>query len=147
MDISASLTYSITKTGNLLRQVSAKRIKQAGIELTPEESVLMNQLWDRDNQQIAELKQWSIKEASTLTRQIDQLVRKGLVTRAHGEDDRRAVFISLTAEGKTLREGFATTGIDQLDSDMVNASEEQADELLRLLIAIQKKAQAELQSR
>lgn len=147
MDISGSLTYSITKTGNLLRQVSAMRIKQAGIDLTPEESVLMNQLWDKDNQQIAELRQWSIKEASTLTRQIDQLVRKGLVTRAHGEEDRRAVFISLTTKGKALREDFATTAIDQLDTDLVTASAEQADKLLKLLAAIQEKAQAELRAR
>ena len=67
MDIADSLTYHITKTGNILRQVTAKRIKSAGINLTPEESVLMNQLWDRDNQTLGELGQWSVKDSSTLT--------------------------------------------------------------------------------
>ena len=73
MDPSKSITYNITRTGNLLRQVTARRIKEAGIDITPEESVLMNQLWERDNQSITELGAWSVKEASTLTRQIDAL--------------------------------------------------------------------------
>lgn len=145
MDISGSLTYSITKTGIVLRQVTARRIKEAGIDLTPEESVLMNQLWDRDNQTLSELNQASLKEASTLTRQIDQLVKKGLVRRTHGTQDRRTVYVALSREGKRLKKKFASTRIDHLDRDLVNLSEKEAKKFILLLEAMREKAHSELQ--
>lgn len=42
--------------------------------------------------------------SSTMTRMVDHLVRKGLVGRQHDEDDRRVVRVSLTSEGKRLRQ-------------------------------------------
>lgn len=145
MELSESITYHITKTGNVLRQLTAKRIKDAGISLSPEESVLMNQLWDKDNQTVSELNLWSIKDASTLTRQIDRLVKKELVSRSHGADDRRSVYISLTAEGKKLKKLFLKTRVSELDGDLANMSEQDAQKLLQLLISIRENAQAEIQ--
>lgn len=145
MDISNSLTYHITKTGNVLRQLSAKRIKDAGINLTPEESVLMNQLWDKDNQTITELNLWSVKEASTLSRQIDSLVKKNYVERHHGTVDRRTVFVRLTREGKKLQNEFRKTGIPNLDQDVAGIPQKDAEKLLQLLIGIRDNALAQLQ--
>ena len=145
MDISNSLTYHITKTGNVLRQLSAKRIKDAGLNLTPEESVLMNQLWDRDNQTITELNLWSVKEASTLTRQIDSLVKKAYVERHHGTADRRTVFVRLTSEGKKLQSKFNKTMIPNLDRDVADIPQKDADKLLKLLIKVRDSALVELQ--
>ncbi len=145
MDISSSLTYSITKTGIVLRQLTARRIKEAGIDLTPEESVLMNQLWDRDNQTLSELNQASLKEASTLTRQIDQLVKKGLVQRTHGTEDRRTVYVALSGSGKRLKKKFSAMRIDYLDRDLVNLSEREANKFIQLLEVMREKAHSELQ--
>ena len=145
MDISNSLTYHITKTGNVLRQLSAKRIKDAGLNLTPEESVLMNQLWDRDNQTITELNLWSVKEASTLTRQIVSLVKKAYVERHHGTADRRTVFVRLTSEGKKLQSKFNKTMIPNLDRDVADIPQKDADKLLKLLIKVRDSALVELQ--
>jgi DNA-binding MarR family transcriptional regulator len=44
---------------------------------------------------------------STMTRMIDQLVEKGLVTRRTGEKDRRQVQIGLTPEGRKLHQELA----------------------------------------
>ena len=145
MDISTSLTYHITKTGNVLRQLSAKRIKAAGIDLTPEESVLMNQLWDRDNQTMTELNLWSVKEASTLSRQIDSLVKKHYVERHHGTVDRRTVFVRLTPVGKKLQSQFKKTMIPNLDRDVANIPQKDAEKLLKILIDVRENALAELQ--
>lgn len=145
MDISTSLTYHITKTGNVLRQLSAKRIKAAGIDLTPEESVLMNQLWDRDNQTMTELNLWSVKEASTLSRQIDSLVKKNYVERHHGTIDRRTVFVRLTKAGKHLQSEFKKTQVPNLDQDVAAIAQKDAEKLLKILIGIRENALAELQ--
>lgn len=144
MDITDSLTYHITKTGNILRQVTAKRIKNAGIDLTPEESVLMNQLWDRDNQTLGELGQWSVKDSSTLTRQVDGLVKKGYVERVHGTEDRRNVFVRLSRKGKQLKTAFKKTGVSNLDRDMITHSSDDVRKALALLIEVREQALKEL---
>ena len=144
MDISDSLTYHITKTGNILRQVSANRIKSAGVNLTPEESTLMNQLWDKSPQTVSELGSWSVKDASTVTRQIDGLVKKGYVTRIHGTEDRRQVFIELSEEGKKLRKAFLKTGVPNLDKDIAQCSEKDLKRVLDVLLDIREKALEEL---
>ncbi len=144
MDIADSLTYHITKTGNILRQVTAKRIKSAGINLTPEESVLMNQLWDRDNQTLGELGQWSVKDSSTLTRQVDGLVKKGYVERVHGTEDRRNVFVRLSGAGKKLQAAFRKTGVANLDRDMIPHSAADVDKALKLIMEVREQALKEL---
>lgn len=144
MDLSESITYHITKTGNVLRQLTARRIRDAGIDLTPEESVLMNQLWESDNRNISELNLWSVKEPSTMTRQIDHLVSKGYVTRSHGVEDRRTVYVKLTAQGRKLKKTFEKTRVSCLDSDLIDISPRDAEKLLALLIATRVKAQEEL---
>lgn len=144
MDISSSLTYHITKTGNVLRQLAAKRLKDAGLNITPEESVLMNQLWDKDNQSVSELGKWTVKGPSTLTRQLDGLVKKGYVERRQSLEDRRMVFVKLSEEGKGLRKAFDAAGIRELDADVVPVEGREAEKLLALLLKIRTKALQEM---
>lgn len=144
MDISRSITYHVTRTGIILRRLTAKKLRGAGLDITPEESVLLNQLWDRDQQGLSELAQWSVKEPSTLTRQIDGLVQKGYVTREHLSTDRRSIEVSLTSKGKTLEAKFEATGIRQLDENFVGGLGGNPDKLLEILMSIRKAALQEL---
>ena len=145
MDISGSITYHITKTGNILRRLAAKKIRDAGLDITPEESVLLNQLWDRGDMSVAELARWSVKEPSTLSRQIDALVNKGYVSRHQNQSDRRSIFISLTPAGNTLKQRFEKTGIRQLDRDFANSLGGDPGQLLQQLLDITRTALRELQ--
>ncbi len=145
MDANKSVTYHITKTGNILRQLVTKRLKEGEVNLTPEEATLMNQLWDDDEQTVSELGQWSIKDPSTLTRQIDGLVKKGYVERFHGVKDRRNVFVKLTAEGKKLKKQFHKTAIQHLDEHLAHLSAQELETTIQLLLDIQNRALAELQ--
>lgn len=144
MDITHSVTYHITKCGNILRQLSAKKIKAQGLNVTPEESVLLNQLWDQDGQSLTELSNWSIKEPSTLTRQIDRLAEKGYVIREHHEQDRRKVLVKLSPKGQQLKQVFDQTGIPSLDENLVDISQADIETTLRVLNTIQNKALQQL---
>lgn len=144
MDISHSITYHITKCGNILPQLSARKIKAQGIDMTPEESVLLNQLWDKDGQSLSELGYWSIKEPSTLTRQIDHLVDKGYVRREHDEQDRRKILVKLSPKGEKLKQVFEQTGIPSLDENLATISQADIDTTLRVLATIRDKALQQL---
>lgn len=144
MDLNDSITYQITKCGNILRQLTAKRIKAVDINVTPEESVLLNQLWDKDTQTQSELGEWAVKGPSTVTRQIDSLVKKGYVQRVHSSEDRRKIYAKLTAKGKKLRQLFEATGISQLDSSLQGISTEDLETTFRVLLRIKAQALDEL---
>lgn len=144
MDVSKSITYHVTKTGNTLRRLTAKKIRSAGLDITPEESVILNQLWDRGRQSLAELAQWTVKEPSALTRQVDSLVQKGYLKRQQSASDRRGVEVSLTSKGSALEAQFERTGIRQLDKHLVGSLGESPEKLLEILSRIHLAALDEL---
>ena len=98
--------------------------------------MLLNQLWDSDNQTVSQLGQWSVKEPSTLTRQIDALVKKGYVERLNGTEDRRKVYVKLSRKGKALKKEFAAAGVRELDTDLVQIPDAQMQQFLKVLLQI-----------
>ena len=146
MDLHPSITYHITKCGNILRQLSAKKIKAAGIDVTPEESVFLNQLWDKDKQTLTELGEWSVEEASTVTRQIDALVHKGYVERINDTEDRRRIYAQLTEKGRQLQSTWEKTGISRLDRSLQGISAEELAITLKVIRQIRQQALNDSQS-
>lgn len=144
MDVSESITYEITRTGNILRKLVAKRLREAGVDLSPEESVLMNELWDRGELTLSELAQCSIKDPSTLSRQVDGLVRKGYVDRRESSVDRRNQIVSVSEKGRALQRSCIKAGLHLLDSTLIELSDRDRKTVLRTLNAIRSNALEEL---
>jgi DNA-binding MarR family transcriptional regulator len=63
---------------------------------------LLEVLADRDSARVQELAAHAGITASTATRILDALERRGVVRRARDDGDRRAVAVSLTDQGQTL---------------------------------------------
>lgn len=61
-------------------------------------------LHDSDGQMVTQLAALALMEQSRLTKIIDQMAEKGLVTRRDDSRDRRRVRVLLTAEGRRLAE-------------------------------------------
>lgn len=136
MDLTQSITFQMTRCGMLLRQMTAKRMKKTATGLTPEEATLLNQLWDKDQQTLSELGQWALKGASTVTRQVDSLERKGFIQRKHSQQDRRNVYVMLTEKGKAIEQEFRQgIGLNSLDTSIPGITQE---ELATTLLVIQK---------
>ena len=133
MNLNHSITYQITKCAALLRQMSTRRIRSKGINITPEEATLLNQLWDNDGQSLSELGNWSIKEASTVTRQIDSLQKKGYIVRVQDEQDGRKILAKLTRKGKQLQAQFLLTNIHAMDYTLTEISPEELEITLDVL--------------
>jgi len=75
---------------------------------------------------------------SSCNRIVGRLVEAGLVSRAHGESDRREVIVDLTAEGRRLRRRMAavhTRDIEQLvGSPLSTSRHKRLDDTLRALL-------------
>lgn len=76
--------------------------KEAGVDLTPEQWVIIDDLHQRNGISQTELANGSFKNAPTVSRIIDLLEKKELVERQRFENDRRRYKIFLTAKGNAI---------------------------------------------
>jgi len=72
-------------------------------------------------------------DAGSMTRLIDQMVERGLVTRARDEADRRVVRLGLTARGRKLVEAQAPKVMDFWNGLLTGFSHAEVDTLISLL--------------
>ena len=80
--------------------------------------------------------------ASTATRQIDTLVKQGLIRREIAETDRRKVSLSLTEEGKEVYIRFKKHLLGVMSSSLKTYSEQQinhAIDIFRTIVEISEK--------
>ena len=72
-------------------------------------------------------------DAGSLTRLIDQMVKRGLVTRGRSETDRRVVTLALTPPGRKLVEALAPKVMNFWNGLLAGFSHEEIDTLITLL--------------
>jgi len=97
------LQYWINRLGFVLRRDLQDRFRQSGIKMGAEEWAVLLLLWQEDGQTPGTLAVRTVKDQTTLTRLLDGMVRKGLVTRTPDEDDRRRVRVNLTLIGQDMQ--------------------------------------------
>ena len=77
-----------------------------------------------------------ITRAPNITRLIDKLVQKKLVSRCDHDRDRRVVVVKLTPKGLDLVNGITTT-VNDLDArGLANLSKTQVETLIEILDAV-----------
>lgn len=89
----------IDRTYKVVRQDLINRFKTEGINITPEQWVLLLKLEEGKVNQ-TDLANGSFKDKHTVSRILDLLVKKGFVIREPDPEDGRKYLISLTVEGK-----------------------------------------------
>lgn len=95
-------------------------------------------LWEKDNQTVSELGEQLFLESNTLTPMLKKLEALGYVRRKRDSKDERQVIISLTAEGRRLREksqglslGGSTGLSDQEFTDLQKTVKRLRDNLVK----------------
>lgn len=97
------LQHWLNRLGFVLRRDLQIRFRQHGIRLGAEEWAVLLLLWQKDNRTTGELADLTVKDQTTMTRLLDGLVRKDLLTRVPDPDDRRRVRIALSPQGADMQ--------------------------------------------
>jgi DNA-binding MarR family transcriptional regulator len=84
--------------GKLYRQLLAR------LDLTYPQYMVMLVLWERDGVTVSGLGERLFLDSATLTPLLKRLQAAGLVERTRGMQDERQVIVTLTAQGRALRE-------------------------------------------
>ena len=107
-----------------LKKHLAEVFKKNGVNLTAEQYLVMDTLWNEGTltqQEIAFIIQ---KDKNSVTQFIDNLEKKGLVTRSVSRDDRRVNNIIVTKEGMALKDSTKQLAIDTMNKALEGIPEE-----------------------
>jgi len=95
---------SMTEMRNSLRQHVQVKIKEYNINITFEMLEVMSCLWKKDGVNQQEIADLTLRDKSSMTYLIDNLVKRGMVKRVEDGIDRRNKLIYLTDEGNKLKD-------------------------------------------
>jgi MarR family transcriptional regulator, organic hydroperoxide resistance regulator len=99
-----ALPFVIHACYQQLRSLTYKEFLQHGLELTPEQWVVLVELWEKDGQSQSALGERTLRDKPTMSRILDTMEKGGLVARHVDEADARTRLVKLTRAGKALRE-------------------------------------------
>ena len=107
-----------------LKKYLAEVFKKNNVNLTAEQYLVMDTLWNEGTltqQEIAFIIQ---KDKNSVTQFIDNLEKKGLVTRSVSKEDRRVNNIVVTKEGMGLKDSTKQLAIETMNKALEGISEE-----------------------
>ena len=116
-----------------LKKHLAEVFKKNGVNLTAEQYLVMDTLWNEGT-----LTQQAIafiihKDKNSVTQFIDNLEKKGLVTRSVAKEDRRVNNIVVTPEGMALKDSTKQLAIDTMNQALDGILEEDVETFVKVL--------------
>ncbi|MCD6116133.1 MarR family transcriptional regulator [bacterium] len=77
---------------------------QAGLNINVQQFVVLVILWNKDRLPQQDIASLTGKDKTSVTRLLNNMEKKGLILRQHGNTDKRQKLICLTEKGKSLKE-------------------------------------------
>ena len=111
---------------NLMRKIKS-------FDLTTEQWMIMNRLFEEGGISQKELSERTLKDQGALTRTLDRMEKKGLVKRQLNPYDRRSFLIYLTEEGQEIWEQIVPVAEECIEDAVQGFTEEEVDSLTTLL--------------
>lgn len=94
--------YILESTAKKIKLTLQRKFNELNIDITVDQWVVLLELHNHGTQTQVELCEHCSKDAPTITRIIELLIKKELITRESCTDDRRRFNISLSKKGKQL---------------------------------------------
>ena len=111
----------------------AAMLKANNIDLTPEQFLLVDMLWNHGDLKQQQLADGMQKDKNSITKLTDALEQKGLVVRQQNPADRRSNTIVLTQKGHDLKDAGKAVGVAMLDKMLEGLTEEEIQSFLGLM--------------
>lgn len=93
----------VNRLGFLVRRDLTSVFRAAHHRISPEEWAILLVLWKHSPQTPGALSDVTFKDRTTITRLLDGMVRKGLVSRSADASDRRRTVVAVSAKGTALQ--------------------------------------------
>ena len=133
MLLSKKVAVELNLAGCRLKQYTAAMLKQHNVDLTPEQFLLIDLLWNQGPLSQQELADQLQKDKNSVTKLVDAIERKGFVVRRQNPSDRRSNTIILTDLATSLKDNAKSKGIFILDKMLAGIKEEELRSFLDTL--------------
>ena len=123
------VAVKIGQIANDIRLSILRKIKSAGFAITPEQFMIFSILANCDGINQKEICTLTSKDKSSITRLIDKLVKKELVTREPDPNDGRSYNIFLTEKAKLLKHSLMPLVNDSMEQAFIGFSNKELIQL------------------
>ncbi len=123
------VNHRIAMLAILLKRQILRIIAKNGLDITPEQWVILYHLWDKDGMTISEVANISRKDIANATRIIDKLEKMGYVSKKRNENDSRSYLITALPKVEEIKNKvqncwkesveIATEGISQSEQQFL----------------------------
>lgn len=118
-----------------VRQYTSSLLKKNKVNLTPEQFLMLDILWNQGSMSQTSLSEQMQKDKNSITQLVDALESKGYVCRKRDMSDRRSNMVVLTDKAQRIKDETKQFGVSMLD-DLLKGIEE--DELRSFLATLKK---------
>ena len=98
-----ALAFWVNRYYEGARRALYRAFRSEGLELTPEQWMVLVRLWERDGRSQRDLADSIARDAPTTSRIVTSMESSGLVVRGFDRDDGRTRTVSLTKRGREAR--------------------------------------------
>jgi DNA-binding MarR family transcriptional regulator len=98
-----ALTFVLHGTYQRIRAYAYRVFAEHGIEITPEQWMVLVRLWQHEPISQADLGDLTLRDRPTMTRILDGMDARGWIARVKDPSDARVRLVRLSAEGRALR--------------------------------------------
>jgi DNA-binding MarR family transcriptional regulator len=131
-----TILYLYTESRRITKEL-ARRADLTGPQLTVVK--LLETIGDLS---LSELSERIRAQNSTVTGIIDRMEREGLVTRERSREDRRVVYIKLTAKGRELAQEIPVEPMEVFKRALESLSAQEMKDLMRIVTKVAKRVRA-----
>src|SRR3954470_16416154 len=96
VNLEKALPFLIHACYQQIRSITYKEFLGQGLELTPEQWIVLVQLWEKDGQSQSALSERTLRDRPTMSRILDTMEKSGLVERSVDAQDARSRLVKLT---------------------------------------------------
>ena len=123
----------IDRTMKIIRSNYVQAFKKAGVDITTEQWVILDRLYDANGLSQTNLANDTFKNSATISRIIDLLSNKKLIERQRFENDRRRYKIFLTHDGVNVVETLRPYVFDLRRNGWNDISKEEYGDFVRII--------------
>ena len=105
-DIDSAIGYAVGHAAARIKIALRRAFVAAGHDVTPDQWVVLYRLLENEGLTQAGLGERTVKDKTTITRILDRLEARELLTRRRDPDDRRAQRLYLTEAGRALAQAL-----------------------------------------
>lgn len=133
MLLSKQIAVELNLAACKLKQYTASMLKKSNVNLTPEQFLVMDMLWNMGPMSQQKMANTIHKDKNSVTKLVDALEKKGLITRKKDLNDRRSNTLYPTEKAMEMKAASKEAGISMLDEILEGIAEDDLNSMLETL--------------